>query len=137
MSCNDTAVDFINTEYLNTELNNYFTKSPGEIESDPYLRNFYAGIKPSSYQNMPPNLYKSNIDIYENNDYEIIYEAYQRPTRENKRLCPWEERKIPKFRNGNKKQKNKKKIKKYEEDNFDKIYDNFLFALTKLQDYDD
>lgn len=130
----DTALDFLNTKYLTTKTRNFVSKSPREIFSEPFLRNFYAGIKQSSLKYLYPHLYENSDDIYRiNNNMQNDFKVYQRPIQENKRLCPWQERKIPKSRNSKKKRSTKNKIKKYEEDHFDEIYDEYLIALTRLQ----
>lgn len=116
----DAALEFLYTKYLNTKTNNFISKPPREIVQEPYLRNFYAGIKQSSIQYIYLQHHNNKDGAYNNFEINIEnqnrFKAYRRPIKENKRLCPWNERKLPKHRNNMKKQKNR--IKKYSSSHF-------------------
>lgn len=106
----DVAFNYLYTKYLACKANRILTKSPKQIVEEPFLRNFYAGIKPSSYKYLYP---EDNIIDSDFNKRQNHFKIYRKPIQSNKRLCPWQERKLPKFRNNRRKQNSKNKTKKY------------------------
>lgn len=129
----DVAINYLYTKYLAAKANNFYSKSPKQIVEEPFLRNFYAGIKPSSFDYLYPNQNESNDSIYRYN-FNLNhnrFKGYRRPIQYNKRLCPWNERKLRKFKNLQRKQSNKNKIRKYKTN----LPDSLLFR-QKIDDYE-
>ena len=85
----DHALDYLYTKYQRRNMNQYLFKSQKDIVQEPFLRNFYAGIKPSALDYLYPNRDKT---LPQTNLH------YKKPIQRNKRLCPWTEKKLPKHR---------------------------------------
>ncbi|OHS97032.1 hypothetical protein TRFO_36815 [Tritrichomonas foetus] len=79
----DVALDYLYTRHLATKENRFLPKFSKAYVEEPYLRNFYAGLRPSSNEPIPSK--------------PKLYQAPRPHIKNNKRLCPWKERNIRRY----------------------------------------